>query len=569
MSAPLSPRDVVLGYHERTKHRPGRYAPSLGYLDWETQPAPFRTWEGAPRVLLPFAADEVATSWADLLVAGAVPPAAPTLASLGAFLELALGLTAWKRAGAARWSLRANPSSGNLHPTEGWLVVPRDSALPPGVHHYLPRDHLLEQRVAFAPATAARARDHAATRRGGFGVALTSIHWREAWKYGERAFRYCQHDLGHALASLRLAAAALGWRAAWVDEAGDARLARLLGLDRDADFAHLSAHDREQPETLLWIEVDGGAVDGAAVAELVDALARDAGDSRFSGRANVLSPDHVDWPVIELAAQATIRPAGDRDERDEHDERAARVAAPPDSFRSAALPRVGGAARAATLIRQRRSAVAFDPRPTLPKAAFFALLDSVLPRAAPPWDAWPAAPLVHLLLFVHRVEGVAPGLYLLARSGAAGAELRAALRAPFAWTSVEPPAPPHLWLLKAGDWRATAQVASCGQEIAADGAFSVAMLARFEPEVARAPWRYRRLFWETGFVGQQLYLEAEAQGVRATGIGCYFDDVVHELLGFGDRAFQSLYHFTVGTPLDDARIVAEPAYGEELRARPP
>ena len=23
-------------------------------------------------------------------------------------------------------------------------------------------------------------------------VALTSIHWREAWKYGERAFRYCQ-----------------------------------------------------------------------------------------------------------------------------------------------------------------------------------------------------------------------------------------------------------------------------------------------------------------------------------------------------------------------------------------
>jgi len=554
----------VLGYHERSKHRPGRYAPSLGYLDWETQPAPFRTWEGAPRLLLPFAADAVATSWADLLTAGAVPPAAPSLASLGAFFELALGLTAWKRAGAARWSLRANPSSGNLHPTEGWLVVPRGDALPPGVHHYLPRDHLLEQRVAFAPATVARARDHAAARRGGFGVALTSIHWREAWKYGERAFRYCQHDLGHALASLRLAAAALGWRATWVDEAGDARLARLIGLDRDADFAHLAAHDREQPETLLWIEVDGGAVDGTAVAELVAALARDAGDARFSGRANVLSPDHVDWPVIELAAQATIRPAGERDERDE---REASVAAPPDPLRSAALPRVGGAARAATLIRQRRSAVAFDPRPTLAKEAFFALLDSVLPRAAPPWDAWPAAPLVHLLLFVHRVDGVAPGLYLLARRAAAVAELRAAIRAPFAWTPVEPPAPTRLWLLKPGDWRDTAQLMSCGQQIAADGAFTVAMLARFEAEVARAPWRYRRLFWESGFVGQQLYLEAEAQGVRATGIGCYFDDVVHELLGFGDRAFQSLYHFTVGTPVDDARIVAEPAYGEELRAR--
>jgi len=25
-------------------------------------------------------------------------------------------------------------------------------------------------------------------------------------------------------------------------------------------------------------------------------------------------------------------------------------------------------------------------------------------------------------------------------------------------------------------------------------------------------------------IGQVLYLEAEAQGVRATGIGCFFDD---------------------------------------------
>ena len=29
-------------------------------------------------------------------------------------------------------------------------------------------------------------------------MALTSITWREAWKYGERAFRYCNHDVGHA-----------------------------------------------------------------------------------------------------------------------------------------------------------------------------------------------------------------------------------------------------------------------------------------------------------------------------------------------------------------------------------
>ena len=58
------------------------------------------------------------------------------------------------------------------------------------------------------------------------------------------------------------------------------------------------------------------------------------------------------------------------------------------------------------------------------------------------------------------------------------------------------------------------------------------MIARFdEPLRERGDWFYRRLFWECGLIGQVLYLEAEAAGARATGIGCYYDDPVHEVLG--------------------------------------
>lgn len=46
-------------------------------------------------------------------------------------------------------------------------------------------------------------------------------------------------------------------------------------------------------------------------------------------------------------------------------------------------------------------------------------------------------------------------------------------------------------------------------------------------------------------IGQLLYLEAKAAGLRSTGIGCFFDDPVHELLGLEGTAFQDLYHFTV------------------------
>ena len=102
---------------------------------------------------------------------------------------------------------------------------------------------------------------------------------------------------------------------------------------------------------------------------------------------------------------------------------------------------------------------------------------------------------------------------------------------------------------------------SCGQEIAGDGAFSVAMIAEFEPRLRRhGPWFYRRLFWETGLIGQVLYLEAEAAGVRATGIGCFFDDPVHQVFGFRDLEFQSLYHFTVGGAVDDPRLTTLPPY---------
>ncbi len=39
--------ETVLAYHERTKHHPHSYARSLGYLDWDTQPDPFRRYEGS------------------------------------------------------------------------------------------------------------------------------------------------------------------------------------------------------------------------------------------------------------------------------------------------------------------------------------------------------------------------------------------------------------------------------------------------------------------------------------------------------------------------------------------
>src|SRR5205814_8223297 len=115
--------------------------------------------------------------------------------------------------------------------------------------------------------------------------------------------------------------------------------------------------------------------------------------------------------------------------------------------------------------------------------------------------------------------------------------LRQAMRREFRW--LRPPSCPYglqLYLLKAGDCRTLAASGSCGQDIAGDGAFSVAMIADYmDSLVAYGASFYRNLFWEAGLVGQVLYLEAEEAGIRATGIGCYFDDPVHEVFGISSR----------------------------------
>jgi hypothetical protein len=221
------------------------------------------------------------------------------------------------------------------------------------------------------------------------------------------------------------------------------------------------------------------------------------------------------------------------------------------------------------LIRQRRSAVAMDGSTSVPASLFFAMMARLLPQpGVPPWDALPWASRVHPVLFLHRVEGLSPGLYLLVRDVAAHEPLRESLQQKLRWE--RPAGSPEglrLFLLEEGDTRSFARLASCQQAIAADSAFTLGMLSLFEESVAEGPWWYRRLFWEAGVLGQVLYMEAEAHGVRGTGIGCYFDDVVHELLGIEGNRVQDLYHFTTGGAVDDPRLATRPAYPEAVHSR--
>lgn len=542
---------VALAYHQRTKHHVQRFAAGPETLDWDAQPNPFRAWHGAPLVHLPLVADRLETTWGQLHAPLTSMRQPLSLDALACLLELSFGLTAWKQFGPDRWALRANPSSGNLHPTEVYVMAAGVAGLEDGLYHYEPLHHALACRARYAQQTQAGPEG----RR--LWVGLSSIQWREAWKYGERAFRYCQLDVGHAMGALRYAAAALGWQANSLEGLPHEALAACMGLSREADFGMA---EREEPEMLIGV---GWPMPGETVLP-------DVTGASWFGQAGLLDRRPMyRWPLIDEVTQATRLSAA-----------VANVKLAGDGGRPPGCGEALQAARqdeaAATIIRNRRSAQHFDKQAHMSRDSFDGIVRALLPTATLPWDVWPSEARVHPVLYVYRVDGMDPGVYALPRSSQGTSLLMQELRAATRWEKMWDAAPDGR-----GEWRATLwrlgeheklagalRQLSCHQAIASDACLSLSLVAQFEASLDERADAYRLLLQEAGLIGQALYLNAEAQGYRGTGIGCYFDDAVHHFLGIDGERVQVLYHFTIGVPLMDSRITTEPPYSHLAHLAP-
>ena len=183
------------------------------------------------------------------------------------------------------------------------------------------------------------------------------------------------------------------------------------------------------------------------------------------------------------------------------------------------------------VVRTRRSALDFrggNEWMTLPQLA------AVLGSTAKPLLAdFTARRFVQLYLYVHRVVGLAPGVYRY-------------------WQDHG-----ELELLKQGDQRLAAAALSLGQDLAGNACVAFSMIGDIETAARMYGDRgYRYVHFEGGAIGQRMYLASEAVGLRATGIGAFFDDDVHRYLGITPEQGQVVYHFAIGYPVLDPRLEA-------------
>jgi SagB-type dehydrogenase family enzyme len=443
-------------------------------------PDPFRHYQGVPVLDLP--ADPPAP---DKLAADGAPlyEASVFLSQL-LFYSAAISASKVVPSTGFRYALRVNPSSGNLHPTEFHFVTHGLKDWPDGLYHYRPSSHMAEQRAT-----------------GDFRIAgsdapiifiLTSIAWREEWKYRDRAYRYCLHDIGHAWQALALAAEVFGCKTRAIVDFADDEIARLLGLNED-----------EWPMLILELRGASIPVQGREAHETV----------WYGGWANQLSIEVIPYPRIDAIHAATKRIVNSLVE-----------AAPTGSGEIKLPPPVKSTRSFGDVVRARRSALDFvggAQTICLPQ------LSALLANAAP------LLSFIQLYLYVHRVDGLEQGVY---RFWPRHAELQLVKAGDQRVAAAG--------LSLGQDLAGNACVA-----------FSmIGDLDRAAR--AHGDRGYRYVHFEAGAIGHRLYLAAEALGLGATGIGAFYDEEVHRYLHVLPEQGQVVYHFAIGYPIPDPRLHA-------------
>jgi len=538
----MSDHKNIFQYHNNSKHHYHSFSPSPGYMDWDSQPDPFRKYEGADTISLKKIPQAERPFFSEALKGSLLDSSQVNFDSISQLFYDSLAISAWKSYQGTKWALRVNPSSGNLHPTESYLISGPIKGLTnsPIISHYSPLNHSLEIRASFPDELWKKIVKGVPDNT--LFIGLSSIYWRESWKYGLRAFRYCHHDLGHAIAAINFSCACLGWNTNLVSHFSTKDLECILGL------VNSNENEEEVADCIIAIIPNQWRSEINISNQFI---ADDFLKLTWHGLPNILSSDHVKWGGIQEVSKSCEKPLTGSNINLGSELKGLSDLLDNDTY---SLQKA---------IHQRRSAVSMDKKTRIDRSTLYQFLVKVSPQLNPtPFQSLPWEPQVHLGLFIHRVNDMPAGLYFLVRNKNHLEELRNKFKKEFLWEKPDfCPEDLDLFLLKGGDYQAISKSVSCGQDIAGDGCFSLGMISAFEkPLIQYGSWFYPRLFWECGAIGQVLYLQTEVSGIRSTGIGCFFDDPVHDIFGIEDMSYQSLYHFTIGGPVEDKRLTTLPPY---------
>ena len=476
---------AMLEYHEATKHSFDSVHRGQHHLDWDNMPRPFKVYPDLDPLPLPRDfTSSTRPALAAVADAGTAGGPGPVLDRrlLAHVLYFTAGVLRRRVFPGGEVFFRAAACTGALHHVDLYVACTDLPDLDAGVYHFGPHDFALrrlrrgDHRAVLVDATAAEP----AMAQAPVVVVCATTFWRNSWKYRDRAYRHVFWDGGTLLANLLALAAAHDLPARVIHAFLDRSVDELLDLDadREASFA-LVALGRGAPV--------------ASTAPMIQPL----------GLATLpLSSREVDYPVIRAAHAASSFATPGEVAAWRSAPPPASPALPPPSLRlPAVLPERIASEPIETVVLRRGSARTFAPD-AIELTELAALLwysTRGIPTDRPGAGRAVATPY----LIVRAVEGLAAGAYAYDRDEHA------------------------LLALRTGDFARDAGHLALGQSLAAEAAVNVYWLADLDAVTTTLGSRgYRAVSLEAGIEGGKTYLAAYAQGLGATGLTFFDDDVV-------------------------------------------
>ena len=480
-------------YHNGTKHSDESIRTNRHHLDWENQPIPFKIYSELEPIPLPqhlSSSGMTALEAISALEASARDQAIPSIQTLAEILFLSAGITKRRSYPGGEILFRAAACTGALYHIDLYLACGDLPDLAAGVYHFGPQDFALRQLRAgdYREVLVQASGREPAIANAPVIILCASTYWRNAWKYQSRAYRHCYWDTGTILANLLAAAAAHHMPARVILGFVDRTVSRLLSLDTMREGA------------LTLLALGNAPLQANEISPTVEPM---------SFETAPLSKTEVDYPAIRAMHEASSL----ENEAEVVDWRSQALKNPSTLTGSPTptskerviplqLPGDGTSQDSLEAVIQRRGSTRQFSRESISFRQLSTMLDRAT-RGVPTDFLRPEErPLNDLYLIVHAVQDVAPGAYVFHRHSRA------------------------LELLKEGDFRRQAGYLGLGQEIPADCSLNVFFLTDLNRVLQRWGNRgYRAAQLEASLMGGKLYLAAYAQGLGASGLTFFDDDV--------------------------------------------
>lgn len=499
---------IAQHYHERTKYDPQTIASKNKGLDWSKQPVPFKEYKiGSAYDLKPYI-QEKPEAFVD-------NTDAQWWQRLSRLLFCSYGLTAKMPSMGSAVYLRSAPSAGGLYPAEIYIVSRGTSLLPPGLYNYQCRSHSLMhywesdvwqklQEACFW---------HPTLQSSQLAIVITSVFYRSAWRYEDRAYRRIFLDTGHLLGNIELAGAVSNYHPHLIGGFVDEAVNELLYID--------SQHE--------------GAIAVLPLADLLDMKQLPTGRTALPSATETNYPQIPDGELLTYFHLRTQIQAGTT----------GKLNLPPvkqeksleDKYNFPFCEKIPTATKPIdwgnklegleVTILKRRSTRAYSGE-DLTFEELTGLLDftyqpqNYIDQGFDHATDYFDLNLIETFIAVSGVTGLEAGCYYYA------------------------PKAQELRQIRFKNFRRELHFLCLGQELGRDAAAVVFHTADLKSSVARYGDRvYRYLHMDAGHLGQRLNLAAIRLGLGVSGIGGFFDDQVNEVLGIpGEEAV--LYITTLG-----------------------